>query len=122
MKFTAAALMAVVLFAGAGEAHRSKVKHGHNGKKNNGSLLRCNYVEDASDRTSERLYVVVGQRASRTDPNTNSIKITGTAKYFDAENGDMLTLKSFDAAGCTGTEKTITDRIRARVWTNRYTG
>ena len=58
MKFAAAVLLGVVLFADASEAHRSRRKHRHRGGK--GSKLSCKYVEDADDKTSARMSVAVG--------------------------------------------------------------
>ena len=103
MKFAAAALLAIVLFADASEAHRGKRRHRH--KK--GNRLSCKYVEDADDKTSDRFMIAIGQKSSDTDPNPNPVKIMGSAKNFTATAGDLLQLKSWDTAGCTGTEKLL---------------
>ena len=110
MKFAAAVLLGVVLFADLSEAHRSKKKHRHGGGggKKRGERLSCKYVADADDKTSARFMIAVGQKASDEDPNPNAVKIGGSAKNFTATVGDVLTLNSFDAAACTGTKKAIT--------------
>ena len=120
MKFAAAALLAVVLFADATEAHRSRRNHGHRGKK--GTRLSCKYVEDAADKTTGRFFVAIGQKDSDDVPNPNAIRIGGSAKNFSAADGDTLTLKSWDTAGCTGAESTVSDAIEAKERTCRKTG
>ena len=117
MKFAAAALLAVVFFADA-EAKRSK-KRPRGGR---GDKLICKYVEDTDDKTSDRFFVALSQRRSRTTPNPNAIKIAGGARNFTALDGETLYLKSFDAAGCSGTEKVIRDDITARERTSRRDG
>ena len=110
MKFAAAVLLGVVLFADASEAHRSRRRHRHRGGS---TKLRCKYVEEATVKKPDSLMVAFGQRSSVTDPNPNPIRIGGFARTDDAAGGDILSLKSFDAAGCTGTEKVISSAIPA---------
>ena len=111
MKFAVAVLLGIVLFADAGEAHRSRRRHRHRGGK--GNRLSCKYVEDADDKTSDRLSVALGQKSSDTDPNPNAVKIMGKARNFTATAGDLLVLKSWDTAGCTGADKIIARDIAA---------
>ena len=118
MRFAAAVLLAVVFFADA-EAKRSKKKPGRRGRVDK---LICKYVEDKEDRTSDRFFVALSQRKSDTTPNPNAIKIAGGARNFTANDGDTLSLKSFDAADCTGTEKVIRDDIEAKVRTSKKDG
>ena len=66
--------------------------------------------------------VALSQRKSDTTPNPNAIKIAGGARNFTAANEEVLTLKSFDAAGCTGTEKVVKDDITAKEKTSKRDG
>ena len=115
MKFAAAVLLAVVFFADDAEAQRSRKKP----RSRRGDKLTCKFVEDADDKTSDRFVVALSQRRSRDTPNTNPIRIAGGARNFDGTDGETLTLKSFDAADCAGTEKVIKDDISAKERTKR---
>merc|ERR1719273_1297992 len=78
-----------------------------------GTKRYCKYIEDDSDWTSDRMKIWLWQKDSDVDPNPNTIEIGGKANNFDTDNDEALMLKSFDAADCTGTERTLSDEQRA---------
>ena len=120
MKFAAAALLAVVLFSDVADArpHRRPNKP----KRGRSDRAFCKYVEDANDKTSDWMVVGLSQKKSDTVPNPNAIKMGGNARNFTANDGDTLTLKSYDAIACAGTPKTISDAITAKERTSRKSG
>ena len=118
MKFAAAALLAVVLFSDVADARHRKPKK----PKRRGDRAICKYVEDANDKTSDWMVVGLSQKKSDTVPNPNAIKMGGSARNFTAADGDTLSLKSYDAAACAGTAKTISDAITAKERTSKKDG
>ena len=97
MKFTALALLAVVLFSDDAEARRGRGRRG--GKKGNAVTAQCDLVpeDELASSGGFKLYQGTGK-----DGTVKPIGVKGKFEFGDANDGVNWSIEVFDAEACSG--------------------